>query len=205
MADFTEKYQQEIERLIKASVRDIQLQTELIDHCCCSIEEQLLEGHSFDDALSNTLRNLAPNGIHEIEEQVQFILTPQIPFTMKITQYFFGFVATVCVLLGITFKTLHWPMASHLLFIGFVSLATSMMALITSAIKFPTYYTYRSRTLIGAIGGFIFSIGSLFKLMHWPGANMMALLGMLIITLVFAPMLFWQLYQYDNNRLRKAE
>lgn len=205
MAEFTHQYQQEIERMVKTSVHDPQLQTELIDHCCCSIEELLNEGMSFDNALAITLQDLAPRGMHEIEAQVKFILTPQIPFTMKMTKYFFGFAAAMLILSGFTFKALHWPMASQILFIGFVCLATSMLALLTSAIRFSHQYSHRLSTISGGIGGFIISVGSLFKLMYWPGANMISLLGMVVITLIFVPLFFWRLYQSENGTLKRAE
>lgn len=205
MAEFTQQYQQEIERMVKTSVQDPQLQTELIDHCCCSIEEQLHEGMSFEEAFAITLRELAPHGMHEIESQVKYILTPQIPFTMKITKYFFGFVAAMFILIGFTFKAFHWPMASQIMFIGFVSLATSMLALLTSAIRFSSLYPNRLSTISGGIGGFTFSIGCIFKLMHWPGASMISLLGMAVITLIFVPLFFWRLYQADHGTLKRAE
>lgn len=200
-----EKYHIDFEELVLRAIQHPTLRKELIDHGCSSIEELLQRGFSPDEALQMTLDEIAPNGLEHIEKQVQFILTPQIPFTMKMTQYFFGFMATMLILSGFTFKAFHWPMASIILFMGFVSLATSMSALLFAAVRFSQRYSHRACTLSGAAGGFILSIGSIFKLMHWPGANILSLLGMLLIILVFVPLFFWRLYKMDQSHLQHAE
>jgi hypothetical protein len=47
---------------------------------------------------------------------------------------------------------------------------------------------------IGFIGAASLSFGSLFKLMHWPGANIMLLSGIILFLLVFVPL--WAIDRY---------
>ena len=43
---------------------------------------------------------------------------------------------------------------------------------------------------IGVFSAFVFIIGAIFKLMHWPGAGIMLLLPIVIISFIFLPLLF---------------
>jgi hypothetical protein len=58
-------------------------------------------------------------------------------------------------------------------------------------LTFKNYYAMR-KVLIGsgvfAVGAFI--VGSLFKFMYWPGANVLLVLGMVTFSLLFLPLLF---------------
>jgi hypothetical protein len=65
--------------------------------------------------------------------------------------------------------------------------------------RFPSDFpaTSRMRSISGAAGGLIIGAGSVFKIMHWPGANILTLLGMLLIIFVFVPLFFWQLYKRE--------
>ncbi len=58
-------------------------------------------------------------------------------------------------------------------------------------LTFKHYYAMRKVMFItGAISVAGFIIGSFFKVMHWPGANVMLLLGIGLASLVFLPLLF---------------
>ena len=58
-------------------------------------------------------------------------------------------------------------------------------------LTFKHYYAMK-KTMIysGAIASAIFLMGSIFKLMHWPGAGIMLVLGIGILSLLFLPLLF---------------
>ena len=79
-------------------------------------------------------------------------------------------------IIGLLFKTLHWPGANILV------LLCSLLAIATFAVSIakahgPWHVQLRQpRMLLGAL---ILAVAStLFKTMHWPGANIMLLLGM---------------------------
>lgn len=58
-------------------------------------------------------------------------------------------------------------------------------------LTFKNYYGMK-RSLIasGAFSAFAFVIGSFFKIMHWPGAAVLLVSGMVIFSLVFLPLVF---------------
>jgi len=199
MAELTDEQLDLLTQRIAPAIRNTQLQMELIDHCCCSVEELMTDGLGFEDALSRALEDLEPEGIHRIEIAVQQVLKPQTLQTMKATLFFSGFVAAFCIMLGMLFKIMHWPGADNLLFTGDLSLIVSMIMLIASTLYSSGAVTRTSfsRSIIGAGGGLLLGIGSCFKIMHWPGANIQILLGMILLTFVFLPLFFWQLYQRE--------
>ncbi len=199
MAELSDIEYELVVQTIESAIQDQQLQLELIDHCCCSIEELMNGGHTFNNALNCALSLLSPDGIHEIEVELNQLLTPQIPTHMKITLYFSGFLAAFFLLIGFLFRFMQWPFADRLLFVGDATLIVAMTTLLLAIIRFPAAYGGQSyvRSLAGAAGGFLIGTGSIFKLMHWPGANVQILLGMLIITFVFVPLFFWQLYKRE--------
>jgi len=49
----------------------------------------------------------------------------------------------------------------------------------------------------GALFGSLTSLGILFKIMHWPGANILLVLGVAIFSLLFMPGI--AKYCYDKN------
>ena len=58
-------------------------------------------------------------------------------------------------------------------------------------ITFKNYYTMKKVMLrTGTISAFVFTIGAIFKMMHWPGAGVLLLLPIAILSFVFLPLLF---------------
>lgn len=49
--------------------------------------------------------------------------------------------------------------------------------------------------LLGYIALFLSTSGAMFKVMHWPGANIMLVLGIVILNLGFLPMYFYDRYK----------
>lgn len=196
MAELTEKQFDVVNDQISSSIGNRQLCLELIDHACCHIEEMLDNGIAFDEALKRSISLLAPDGLHDIEVELDHVLQPQIPKIMKTSLYFFGFIASFCILLGIMFRVQHWPGADVMLLIGDVSLVFCMLTLLISVALVPAAFVgaTRVRSLAGAIGGLLLGSGGAFKVMHWPSASIQMVLGMAIVAFVFLPIFFWQLY-----------
>ncbi|MBL7980903.1 MAG: hypothetical protein JNL52_03750 [Flavobacteriales bacterium] len=79
-------------------------------------------------------------------------------------------------ILGILFKTLHWPGASIILLTSGV-LTIVMLGLLLFRKPGPMVVQLQyPGMLIGALVAVI--TGGLFKIMHWPGANLLLLLGL---------------------------
>jgi hypothetical protein len=199
MAELSDATYDVIVQRVTVTITDVQLQSELIDHCCCAVEELMNLGLPCEEAIDRAFLRLAPDGLHEIEDAFNHIQTPLILTIMKKTVYFSGFVAAFCILIGLMFKIMHWPGATAILITGNLSLSVCLLAilygLLTNKTTFPRM-TY-SRILFGVVGGMLVASGIFFKIMHWPGANILLVIGMFLITFIFLPIFFWQLYRSE--------
>lgn len=179
------------------------LQQDLLDHYCCYIEEELDNGSTFDKAYQEAFLAITPNGMHEIEEELFFLLTFKKQTNMKRLIYGAGFLSAFGICMGMLFKILHWPGAAVILFSGFSALIITMGALLIHSMvhigKYPT--DYKVRIFAGFIAGLLIASGSMFKMLYYPTANMQLLLGMVILNFIFLPMFFYQLYRQSLSKI----
>lgn len=81
-------------------------------------------------------------------------------------------------ILGILFKTLHWPGASYILLTsGVLTIVTLSLLLFRKPGPMIVRLQYPAM-LIGALMAVI--TGGLFKIMHWPWANMLLMSGLIL-------------------------
>lgn len=206
MAELTENQIEQVIVHLEHQIERKLLRNELIDHCCCAVEELLDKGHSFDDALRRAIHNLHPNGLSAIETDVQIALNQIIPLLMKKLLYFSGFIASFSLGAGLLFRFMHWPGVTEIMLMGNLFLFLTMVSLLVQLLRFPSAFqglTY-ARTLSGVIAGMLIAVGMVFKMFHWPSANIQFMLGMVILTVVFIPLFFWQLYQREMRNSAAA-
>jgi hypothetical protein len=199
MVELTNAQIDQLQELICKRIEDKTLQSELLDHCCCSIESQMDKGKNFDEACQEALRLLHPAGLSEIEMDVQIALNQIIPLIMKKTLFFSGIIATFAISAGLLFKFMKWPEGQLLMLIGNLFLLFSMIGLLIQLIRFPAAFKGISfkRTLIGTFAGLLISNGLIFKIMHWPSANIQFSLGMGLLIVFFLPIFFWEIYSKE--------
>jgi hypothetical protein len=118
---------------------------------------------------------------------------------MRTALFLSGFVAAFCILLGMTMRILHWPGADYVLLTGDLSLIVSMGLLLRTSIQHAKQRRMSDLMgpLGGAIGGLMIGTGSFFKIMHWPGANILFVVGVGMVAFVFLPLFFLRLYKGD--------
>jgi MFS family permease len=106
-----------------------------------------------------------------------------------------GAIAAALINLAITFKFQHWPGANVMLVLGLLSFALIFIPMLLKQ-KLKEENTERQTLMntLGATGLTLFSLGLLFKIMHWPGASVM--LGLSVFFLFFG---YFLLYLLDKN------
>ncbi|MCO5945964.1 hypothetical protein [Mucilaginibacter flavidus] len=183
--------------IIADGVTDKALQNDLLDHYCCFIEEILLTGADFESAYKTAFQAITPNGMHEIQEELYFILNHKQQTIMKRTIYFAGFLTVFCISTVIMFKTMHWPGASVLFLIAFLLVIATAIILFSSSIKHWKSHTagYNVRVVTGFLAALLISVGAIFKSLHYPTAGAQIVAGVLLLNLVFLPMFFYHLYR----------
>ena len=79
-------------------------------------------------------------------------------------------------IIGILFKTLHWPGANV------IFLASSILVIVTMSlllVRKPGPWSVQVQRPAMWVGAVIAVVtGGVFKVMHWPGANMLLLVGL---------------------------
>lgn len=119
-----------------------------------------------------------------------------------------GAISASLINLGISFKFQHWPGAGVMLVLGLTSFALVFIPmLLRKRLKGEASERKTVMNTLGASGLTLFSLGVLFKIMHWPGASVM--LALSIFSLFFG---YFLMYMTDStidseaktNYLRKA-
>lgn len=201
MVELTEQNISEIELLIEArGVEMKELSYDLVDHICCMIEEKMESGKSYTSALEESMASFGKKGIRQIQEETTFLLTKNI-LAMRKTMHITGITAATLLLLGSIFKIQHWPGAAVIYVLGAVSLCLLFMPLflIVRIKEKPGKLTTISN-ILGVLGGISLCFGILFKIMHWPFANILMNFGGFFLILVFLP-----IYLYNGYKTKQLK
>jgi hypothetical protein len=177
------------------------LQLNLLDHICCIIEHNLGEQDDFEAFYRQTIKQFYKRELREIEDETIQLLTFKNYYAMKKMMIGSGLFSAAAFLAGSWFKWMHWPGAAILLVLGIV---------IFSLVFLPLMFTLKTRELNGAqdklitgIGfflGIVYCMGVMFKVQHWPGANVLMFGGIIVLTLVFIPLYFLNGYSKPEKR-----
>jgi uncharacterized protein with PQ loop repeat len=125
---------------------------------------------------------------------------------MKKFMYILGMIAPAMLITGTIFKTQHWYGSGVLLtlslfLLGAIYLPVFVMVKIRDTrkegkkVNMPMYIS-------GLIAGIIFLAGAMFKIQHWPGANIMGILSGLVTVFVFIPILVIQALKDKKNQVQ---
>jgi hypothetical protein len=184
-------------RLEAQGGRDTKLTRDLLDHFCCHMEQNMEQGADFEAAYTEAARDIAPNGIKEIEFELFFILNFNKQLSMKRFIFSAGFAASFLVSTGMMFRTMHWPGANIIMFLGFAVMLLTALSAAVHLVRFfsqrPASFWFRTITGIAAI--LLISVGCMFKTFSLPGANIMYALGTIVLNFFFLPAFFLQLYK----------
>jgi len=107
---------------------------------------------------------------------------------MKNKIYYLGTVSAMVTACGCLFKIMHWPAAGIILVIGLVSLSLVFLPLAIGNM-FKAGQVKRLRNfyiLVAIVMAFNFT-GVMFKIMHWPGAGVLLMIGIPLPFVVLLP------------------
>ncbi|MEO6302443.1 MAG: hypothetical protein ABIP51_04665 [Bacteroidia bacterium] len=168
------------------------LQQNLLDHVCCIIEQNLEVNGDFESFYQKTIKTFYKDALWEIEEETLLLLTFKNYYAMKKTMIVSGTIAATSFIIGSFFKIMHWPGTNVLIFFAM---------LLSSLVFLPLFFLFKTKQTIerknkviiaiGSLNGILFCFSSLFKIMYWPGANMLWILTIAMLALVFIPLFFF--------------
>ena len=106
---------------------------------------------------------------------------------------------------GAIFKTMHWPGAGILILAGGLSFSLVFLPLLI-AIKMRDDASKMDKAVFsfGFFMGMVMSLGLIFKLMHWPYANILMMSGVLLFTAVYVPLYFFSRYRRPELKFNTA-
>ncbi len=167
------------------------LQLNLLDHICCIIEQQLEEDGNFEQFYATTIRKFYKDELMEIEEETISLLTNKNYYVMKKIMIYSGVFSATALSAGIILKYMHAQGAAILMTLGIVTASLIFLPLLF-ALKVKEKQTGKDKLLVGlgTLSAIAIAMGILFKVQHWPGANMLSLASPIILMLVFLPIYF---------------
>lgn len=169
-----------------------ELQSDLLDHICCILEQDLEPGGNFEAVYAQTISRFFKKELKEIEDETILLLTFKNYYTMRKVMFTTGAISVTGFIIGSFFKVMHWPGANMMLLLG-IGLASLVFLPLLFILKTKEASTGRDKLVLGAgvFFGMLISIATLFKILHWPGANNMWIVSLGILVLVFLPLYFF--------------
>ena len=178
--------------LLRNGIELEDLRMSLVDHICCVIEEEMTEDDRFEDFYARIIPRFYHRNLEEIQEETKLVLTFKNYYAMKNVMIRSGAFTAICFTTGILFKLMHWP--------GAAALQLASIA-VFSFLFLPILFLFKTREVdlrsqkitigVATIFCFLFGISTLFKLMHWPYANVLWLTCLGILLFVFLPLFFF--------------
>ncbi|PKP19915.1 MAG: hypothetical protein CVU05_10275 [Bacteroidetes bacterium HGW-Bacteroidetes-21] len=174
-----------------AKITFTHLADDLIDHICCEVETEMSSGKSFQDAYEKVRQLFGIRELQKIQENTRYLIDKNYK-NMKKMMKVSGTISLIMLGLATVFKIFHWPGAGPGFVFGFFILS---MFFFPSAIYINFRDSHQKKNgllhLTALIGGIAFMVGVLFKIMHWPGAGVMLVVGTGALLLLFMPILLF--------------
>ena len=100
-----------------------------------------------------------------------------------------GFLSAILFIFGILFKIQHWNGAGLILILAGISAALFLIpALLALVLADPENKPKRPIYIVGAVGLILYVAGFLCKIMHWPGATILLMGGLLLLFVIVFPL-----------------
>lgn len=181
------------------------LRDDLLDHMCCIIENEMSEDDSFYRFYETVLPRFFKEELAEIQRETDNLIRFKNFYSMMKMLKLSGILTVIFSLAGALFKTMHWPGAGMLIVLGgfFFSLVF-LPLLIALKMKDDASKVDKAVFSLGFFLGMVMVTGLLFKLMHWPGANILMIGGTVSFTIVYVPVYFFSRYRRPELKFNTA-
>ncbi|MBI9067627.1 MAG: hypothetical protein JEZ09_10070 [Salinivirgaceae bacterium] len=105
--------------------------------------------------------------------------------------YLTAFIGGAAFMTGVLFKIMHWPEGDLLIFFGIILISFLLIPMII-ILRVKKLSINRSVFLTGLISLMVFLFGFIFKMQHWPGANILKIFGSVLLIMVFIPLFYYK-------------
>jgi len=178
---------------------------DLLDHVCCDVEAEMDEGLPFKQAYEKVRSRIGINRFKRIQEETLILIDKNYK-SMKTFMKIFGVLSPSLMAVGALFKIQHWPGGSLMLVLGFFFLCffflPSSIYVLNAENKTDKKHLFMK--LSGLTASVFSLLGILFKVMHWPGANIALTGGLFMLGLLFLPSLIFAKISDDQGEGKRA-
>ncbi len=178
------------------------LQLDLLDHICCVIEQNLEEDGDFEAFYAATIKTFYRDRLSEIEDETINLLTFKHYYIMKKIMLISGSLSAILLSAGILFKFLYMVGASALILSGIVTFSLIFLPLVFTLKAREQQHT-KDRLIVGlgTLAGILLCMAVLFKVFHWPGANALGVMFIVLTGLVFLPLYFFSGIRHPETKV----
>lgn len=178
-----------LEQITLQGISDEGLRDSILDHVCCLIENRHEPIDDFEQCFQSYLKQFYQNKLEEIEVETHLLHNFKHYYQMKKFMLLSGIAGAGILVIGNLFKFMHWPGTAFLILLGILLLSMVFIPLLFF-IKLKENPTGTQRWLLslGTLLAIAFCFSVLFKIMHWPYANMLGNISVFGTILVFVPM-----------------
>ena len=179
-----------------------ELRFSLLDHICCVLEEELDDHGQFRSHYEKVLPRFFKRQLSEIQEETELLIRFKHYYAMKRTMIISAGITAFSFITGALFKIMHWPGASVMILLSIVTLCFVFLPILFLFKTKETNSTREKITLgVATIFGITISLATLFKIMHWPGANLMWLSSLGFLFFIFLPLFFFSGIRKPETKL----
>ncbi|MGD0341401.1 MAG: hypothetical protein ABSA76_06820, partial [Bacteroidales bacterium] len=105
-----------------------------------------------------------------------------------------------CFIIGTLFKIQHWPGAGYVLIATVaIGLLFFVPAVISVILQDPDNRSFRPVLIMAIIGAVFYVAGLLFKIMHWPTATLLMVLGVISLGFIVLPWYTWLRWKDESH------
>ena len=187
--------------IAKKGIRTEDVKYNILDHVCCIIEREMPKGADFYEFYKNTIARFYKKELSEIEEETRDLVTFKYYHAMKRTMKITGLLSVLLITIGAIFKMQHLPGAGISLVLGFAIFSLVFLPL-NIVLKYRDDKEKYNRIVmtLGLSTTLIGTIGLLFKVMHWPYANIIFFGSLGVFALIFIPSYFFTRYRNPETK-----
>ena len=197
-----EQVQYILEDLERKGILLEELRFSLLDHICCVLEEELNDPTQFKGHYEKILPRFFKRELREIQEETELLIRFKHYYAMKRTMIISAGITAFTFITGALFKIMHWPGASAMILLSIVTLCFVFLPILF-IFKTKETNSVREKITLGVatVFGIVISLATLFKIMHWPGANIMWLSSLGFLFFVFLPLFFFSGIRKKETKL----
>jgi len=199
MSNLTDDNIEFISQIIKGcNIESAKMKEDLIDHFCCTIEEEMKKDLNFQKSYDKAYQNICPNGFDEIQRETVYLLTFKKIKAMKRLMYLSGYLTLISLTTTLFLKLSGFAYGGITLLVA----AAILIFLFLPSLFINLYkreltnsFSDKLKYMFGFIGMELLMVFALFRINHWPWSTSIFLAAIVIINFAFFPFLFFKMYR----------